>query len=122
MNNVDVLVASGQNRVPFESLLAGISVGKRLLNYNKNQTVFAQGDEAEAVYYLQQGQVRLTVVSFSGKEATLSILGPQDFFLGRLFGSSATASQYRFHVGTFGPHPNRKTRPAARSPRQSAAV
>jgi CRP/FNR family cyclic AMP-dependent transcriptional regulator len=80
MNNVDVFVASGKNRVPFESLLAGISVGKRLLNYHKNQTVFAQGDEAEAVYYIQQGQVRLTVVSFSGKEATLSILGPQEFF------------------------------------------
>ena len=80
MNNAGILVASEEeSKTQFENLLAGISVGKRLLRYSRNQTVFAQGDEAAAVYYIQQGQVRLTVVSFAGKEATLSVMGPQEF-------------------------------------------
>ncbi len=80
MNNAGILVASeAESKTQFENLLAGISVGKRLLHYTKNQTVFAQGDEAGAVYYIQQGQVRMTVVSFAGKEATLSVMGPQEF-------------------------------------------
>ena len=80
MNNSGPLVVSKeQNKCQFENLLAGINVGKRLLHYSRNQTVFAQGDEAAAVYYIQQGQVRVTVVSFAGKEATLSVMGSQEF-------------------------------------------
>ena len=55
------------------------SASETSARYSRNQTVFAQGDEAAAVYYIQQGQVRLTVVSFAGKEATLSVMGPQEF-------------------------------------------
>ncbi|HVN78916.1 MAG TPA: cyclic nucleotide-binding domain-containing protein [Terriglobia bacterium] len=68
-----------EKRPQFETLFGGISVGKRILHYSRNQTVFTQGDEAAAVYYILQGQVRVTVVSFAGKEATLSVMGPQEF-------------------------------------------
>jgi CRP/FNR family cyclic AMP-dependent transcriptional regulator len=80
MINADVLFTPGENKVQLESLLAGIGAGKRTLNYPKNQTVFSQGDDSDAVYFIQQGQVKLTVVSFAGKEATLSIMGPQECF------------------------------------------
>jgi CRP/FNR family transcriptional regulator, cyclic AMP receptor protein len=80
MNNVEHLAAFDEENGPqFENLLAGISVGKRLLHYARNEVVFAQGDEAAAVYYIRQGQVKVTVVSFAGKEATLSVMGPQEF-------------------------------------------
>jgi len=48
--------------------------------FNKKQTIFAQGDAADAVFYIQAGKVRLTVVSKAGKEATLGILGAGEFF------------------------------------------
>ena len=48
--------------------------------FPKRQTIFAQGDAADAVFYIQEGKVRLTVVSKAGKEATLGILGAKQFF------------------------------------------
>jgi CRP/FNR family cyclic AMP-dependent transcriptional regulator len=48
--------------------------------FQKKQTIFAQGDLADAVFYLQTGKVKLTVVSKSGKEATIAILGEGNFF------------------------------------------
>ena len=48
--------------------------------FPKKKTIFAQGDTADAVFYIQEGKVRLTVVSKIGKEATLGILGEGEFF------------------------------------------
>jgi CRP/FNR family cyclic AMP-dependent transcriptional regulator len=48
--------------------------------FPKRETIFAQGDAADAVFYIQEGKVRLTVVSKIGKEATLGILGEGEFF------------------------------------------
>jgi CRP-like cAMP-binding protein len=48
--------------------------------FPKKQTIFTQGDAADAVFYIQEGEVRLTVVSKTGKEATLGILREGDFF------------------------------------------
>lgn len=48
--------------------------------FPRRQTIFTQGDSADAVFYIQQGKVRLTVVSTIGKEATLGILNAGDFF------------------------------------------
>lgn len=48
--------------------------------FPKKQTIFAQGDAADAVFYIQEGRVRLTVVSKIGKEATLGILSEGEFF------------------------------------------
>jgi CRP-like cAMP-binding protein len=46
----------------------------------KKQTIYAQGDACDAVFYVQKGKVRLTVVSTKGKEATIGLLNPGDFF------------------------------------------
>jgi CRP/FNR family transcriptional regulator, cyclic AMP receptor protein len=60
--------------------LATAGVGKQLLSFTKTQTIFTQGDAADAIYYIQEGKIRLTVVSKFGKEATLGILDSGDFF------------------------------------------
>jgi CRP-like cAMP-binding protein len=54
--------------------------GRTTAAYEKSQVVFAQGDPANAIFYLQRGRVKLTVVSHHGKEAVVAILGPCDFF------------------------------------------
>ena len=53
--------------------------GKTISKYRKNQIVFSQGQVADAVFYIQQGKVKLTVVSEQGKEAVIAILGPGQF-------------------------------------------
>jgi CRP-like cAMP-binding protein len=50
------------------------------VSFRRKQVIFAQGDAADAVFYIQTGKVRLTVVSKTGKEATIGILGDGDFF------------------------------------------
>jgi len=50
------------------------------LEFQKNQNVFAQGDIADTVFYLQRGKVKVTVLSDHGKEAVVGILGPGHFF------------------------------------------
>ena len=62
------------------AFLATIGEGRKFVLFPKKRTIFAQGDAADAVFYLQTGKVRLTVVSKSGKEATIGILGDGDFF------------------------------------------
>jgi CRP-like cAMP-binding protein len=60
--------------------LAIIGQGRKVVPFPKKQIIFTQGDAADAVFYIQQGKVRLTVVSTIGKEATLGILNEGDFF------------------------------------------
>jgi CRP/FNR family cyclic AMP-dependent transcriptional regulator len=62
-------------------LLTKLSVGKTSREYLADEIVFSQGDPADAVFYVQSGRVKLTVVSKSGKEAVVAIL-PQDSFFG----------------------------------------
>ncbi len=57
-----------------------IGEGRKALLFPKKQTIFAQGDPADAVFYLRTGKVRLTVVSKTGKEATIGILSDGSFF------------------------------------------
>ena len=80
MNGIELTSFKGESKVSLDVLLAGITTGKKALKYNRNQIIFSQGDPADAVFLILQGQVKLTVVSFAGKEATLSVLGPQEFF------------------------------------------
>ena len=63
-----------------KAFLAKVGKGRTLARYKKNQIVFSQGDPAGAVFYVQKGKVKLTVVSKEGKEAVIAILGPGDFF------------------------------------------
>ena len=63
-----------------KKLLATIGEGRTVVAVPKEQTIFTQGDPADAIFYIQKGEVRLTVVSKSGKEATLGILSEEQFF------------------------------------------
>ena len=72
--------------------------GRSILHNTARQTFFTQGDPADSVFYLQSGRAKLTVVSKMGKEATVTMLAPGDFFgeesmaaLGTMRTSSATA-------------------------------
>jgi len=60
--------------------LDSAGVSRTIVEYPKKTTVFAQGDPAETVMYIQQGRVKLTVVNAGGKEAIVAVLGPGDFF------------------------------------------
>jgi len=62
------------------TFLAMIGDARKMLAVPKKQTIFTQGDEADAVFYIQKGKVRLTVVSKTGKEATIGILSERNFF------------------------------------------
>jgi CRP/FNR family cyclic AMP-dependent transcriptional regulator len=62
------------------NFLANVGAGKTILKLQKNQTVFRQGDAAEKIYYIQDGQIKLTVLSEHAKEAVVGILGPGQFF------------------------------------------
>ena len=63
-----------------KTFLAKVGEGKTISEYRSNQIVFSQGEVADAVFYIQQGKVKLTVVSEQGKEAVVAILGPGHFF------------------------------------------
>jgi CRP/FNR family transcriptional regulator, cyclic AMP receptor protein len=61
------------------AFLATIGEGRKLVLFQPKQTIFSQGDPADAVFYIQTGKVKLTVVSKTGKEATIGVLGAGDF-------------------------------------------
>ena len=63
-----------------EALLATIGEGRKAMFFPKKHTIFAQGNPADAIFYLQTGKVKLAVVSKTGKEATIGILGDRSFF------------------------------------------
>ena len=71
-----------RGKAPFDpkTFLAKVGEGKTIAKYRKDQIVFSQGQIADAVFYIQQGKVKLTVISEQGKEAVIAILGPGDFF------------------------------------------
>jgi CRP/FNR family transcriptional regulator, cyclic AMP receptor protein len=60
--------------------LSKIGKGREMMSLDKKSTVFAQGDPTDGLFFIQKGKVQLTVVSEAGKEATLGILSPGDFF------------------------------------------
>jgi CRP/FNR family cyclic AMP-dependent transcriptional regulator len=60
--------------------LATIGDGRKFMAVSKKQRVYNQGDRADAVFYVQKGKVRLTVVSKAGKEATIGIVSERNFF------------------------------------------
>src|SRR6185436_13723049 len=60
--------------------LKKVGGGKTVLKFDKKHIVFSQGDASDAVFYVQGGQIKLTVVSHQGKEAVVAILEPGSFF------------------------------------------
>ncbi|MGB9493018.1 MAG: Crp/Fnr family transcriptional regulator [Terriglobales bacterium] len=75
-----IAVAKKERYLDPKSFLATIGAGRKVVSFPKKQAVFTQGDAADAVFYIQEGKVRLTVVSKIGKEATLGILSEGEFF------------------------------------------
>jgi CRP/FNR family transcriptional regulator, cyclic AMP receptor protein len=63
-----------------QTFLDSAGVSRKVKEFKKTEAVYAQGDAAESVLYLQSGSVKLTVVNEVGKEAVVAILGPGDFF------------------------------------------
>jgi CRP/FNR family transcriptional regulator, cyclic AMP receptor protein len=62
-----------------KTFLATIGKGRSITEYPKDETLFAQGDSADAIFYIQKGKVKLTVVSKNGKEVVIAIFGGGDF-------------------------------------------
>jgi len=83
-------ITTAQERPEFNPLafLSTIGKGREMLSFQKKDTIFAQGDSTDGLFFIQKGKVRLSVVSERGKEATLAILGERDFF-----GESGLAGQ-----------------------------
>jgi CRP-like cAMP-binding protein len=79
MNRIDV--RKRKRKPPFDPtvFLDTESVGRTISKYRKDQTVFSQGGSADAVFYIQKGKVKITVVSEQGKEAVVAVLGPDEF-------------------------------------------
>jgi CRP/FNR family transcriptional regulator, cyclic AMP receptor protein len=66
---------------PFDpkSFLAKVGEGRTVFKCRKDEIVFSQGEPADAVFYIQEGKIKITVVSEQGKEAVVAMLGPDDF-------------------------------------------
>ena len=62
-----------------KSFLAKVGEGRTISKYRKDQIVFSQGELADAVFYIQKGKVKITVVSDQGKEAVVALLGVDEF-------------------------------------------
>lgn len=62
-----------------KAFLASAGIGKTVHIYKPRQVIFSQGDVANEVFYIQEGTVRLSVLSNQGKEATIAMLAPGDF-------------------------------------------
>jgi len=75
-------VAAAKQRRKFntETFLSTINGGRTIAAFSKKQAIFRQGDSSDAVFYIQKGKVKLTVLSKTGKEATIGILNEGDFF------------------------------------------
>jgi CRP/FNR family transcriptional regulator, cyclic AMP receptor protein len=83
----DIVIEAKEGRLPTvietfdpKAFLARAGAGKSIQRYHKNQTIFAQGDPADSVFYIQDGRVKLTVISSQGKEAIVGILQAGQFF------------------------------------------
>src|SRR3984957_11208726 len=63
-----------------KAFLARTGAGRALADYSRNYTLFRQGEPADAIFYIQKGKIKLTVVSKQGKEAVVALLGAGDFF------------------------------------------
>ncbi|WP_420238389.1 Crp/Fnr family transcriptional regulator [Telmatobacter bradus] len=77
------------------AFLANAGLGRKMVELKPKQTFFTQGDPADAVFYLQKGRAKLTVVSAVGKEATITLLSKGDFV-----GEASLAAIAGLHLAT----------------------
>jgi CRP-like cAMP-binding protein len=73
---------SKEKKAPFDvqAFLDSVGLTRRVMEYRKGQKIFAQGDAAKHVMYIQKGGIKVSVVNEVGKGAVVAILGPTDFF------------------------------------------
>src|ERR1700689_1638763 len=101
------MVAS-KKRLEFNphTFLSSIGTGREMVSFQKKDTIFAQGDSTNGLFFIQKGKVQLSVVSESGKEATLGILGEGEFFgegglagqLSRISSATAITASVLLHI------------------------
>jgi CRP/FNR family transcriptional regulator, cyclic AMP receptor protein len=67
---------------PFDvkTFLSTVDAGRTVTAYRKNEKIFSQGDRADSVFYIQEGQVKVSIISELGKEAVVALQGKGDFF------------------------------------------
>src|SRR5438105_6281 len=72
--------ATKPHRFNPKTFLAQVGEGRTIATYGANHTIYSQEDPADAVFFVQKGKVKITVLSAGGKEAVLAILDPGEFF------------------------------------------
>jgi CRP/FNR family transcriptional regulator, cyclic AMP receptor protein len=82
MQQSGLAMAKKVKKAPFDAraFLATVDTGRSRSNYRTSELIFSQGDPADAVFFIQNGKVKLTVVSEQGKEAVVALSGPGEFF------------------------------------------
>jgi CRP/FNR family cyclic AMP-dependent transcriptional regulator len=83
-------MAFRDDKFDVKKFLANIGKGRTIVRFRKKQKIYAQGASCDALFYIQKGKVKLTVVSRAGKEATIGVMSPGDFF-----GEGGLAGQLR---------------------------
>jgi CRP-like cAMP-binding protein len=80
VSRAELCMSSGKARTfDPKAFLAQTGLGRTILQYPKNKAIFKQGEPSDAVFYIQTGRAKLTVLSARGKEATIALLGEGDF-------------------------------------------
>jgi hypothetical protein len=102
--------------------LGTIGAGRTITEFRKNEIIYAQGVECDAVFYIQSGKVRLTVVATNGKEATIAILNEDDFLRRRLPCGTAATDGIRNHDDRLRGHANRERGNGACAPPRTYIV
>lgn len=107
-------IVKTQNKAPVSdplAFLSSIGKGRRMISFSKKETIFAQGDDMDGLFFIQTGKVRLSVVSDDGREAVLGILGVGDFFgEGGLAGQLLRMSRRQWMERTLSPKPSNASR------------
>jgi CRP/FNR family transcriptional regulator, cyclic AMP receptor protein len=82
MQQSGLVMAKKVKKAPFDAkaFLATVDTGRSRSNYRTSELIFSQGDPADAAFFIQNGKVKLTVVSEQGKEAVVALSGPGEFF------------------------------------------
>ena len=73
-------MGSGTRRFNAQAFLGSAGLAKRIVEYRRAEVIFSQGDPCDSVMYIQKGGVKLSVLSKTGREAVVAMLGPGDFF------------------------------------------
>ena len=86
---------NGETAFDAKAFLARAGLGRKIVHLKKGQVAYVQGDPADAIFYVQEGRLRVTVTSAEGKEATITLLGAGDFL-----GENCMASPHPLRLAT----------------------